>query len=167
MQIIITDMNFKMLENKIIEKLKKENEILKDSKIEIIKIYESKRYNRIIFNAKLEIDNESCPKVISGLKLNMGWDRCRVFDGTDVLQCFKYQGYNHKSSECRNGDTCYKCRGNHRSKECNKEIIFLHFFFSFLFSLSFTFAISFLFLQHFFTLFFGVIKNIKSFYIHN
>ena len=129
MQIIITDMNFKMLENKIIEKLKKENEILKDSKIEIIKIYESKRYNRIIFNAKLEIDNESCPKVISGLKLNMGWDRCRVFDGTDVLQCFKYQGYNHKSSECRNGDTCYKCRGNHRSKECNKEIIFLHFFF--------------------------------------
>ena len=44
------------------------------------------------------------PKVTSGLKLNIGWDRCRVFDGTDVLQCFK-------------------CHGNHRSKECNKEIV--------------------------------------------
>ena len=41
-QIIITDMNFKMQENAIIEKLKKQNEILKDSKIEMIKIYESK-----------------------------------------------------------------------------------------------------------------------------
>ena len=38
MQIIITDMNFKMQENEIIDKLKKQNEILKDSKIELIKI---------------------------------------------------------------------------------------------------------------------------------
>ena len=41
MKIIITDMNFKMQEYKIIEKLKKQNEILKDNKIELIKIYES------------------------------------------------------------------------------------------------------------------------------
>ena len=46
----------------------------------MIKIYESKRYNRTIYNAKLKIDNESFPKVISGLKLNIGWDICRVFD---------------------------------------------------------------------------------------
>ena len=44
MKIIITDMNFKMQENEIIEKLKNQNEILKDSKIELIKIYEYKRY---------------------------------------------------------------------------------------------------------------------------
>ena len=37
MQIVITDMNFKMQENEIIEKLKKQNEILKESKIEMIK----------------------------------------------------------------------------------------------------------------------------------
>ena len=71
---IITDMNFKMQENEIIEQLKKQNEILKDSKIELIKIYESKRFNRTIFNTKLKKDNESYPKVVSELKLNIGWD---------------------------------------------------------------------------------------------
>ena len=63
MQIIITDM--KMQEKELIEKLKNQNEILKDSKIELIKIYESKKFNITIFNAKLKIYNESYPKVIS------------------------------------------------------------------------------------------------------
>ena len=44
MQITIKDMNFKMQENELIEKLKSQNETLKDSKIELIKIYESKKF---------------------------------------------------------------------------------------------------------------------------
>ena len=72
-------MNFKMQENEIIEKLKNQNEILKDSKIELIKIYEYKRFNRTIFNAKLKINNKSYPKVISGLKLNIGWNWVAMF----------------------------------------------------------------------------------------
>ena len=76
-----------------------------------MELNEPKKFNITIFNAKMRIDNESYPNVISELKLNIGWDRCRVFDGTDVLQCFKCQGYNHK------------CHGNHKSKECNKEIV--------------------------------------------
>ena len=67
----------------------------------------------------MRIDNESYPKVISGLKLNIGWNRWRVFSGTDVLHCFKCRDYNHKSSECKNDDTCYKCK----NKGCNKEIV--------------------------------------------
>ena len=51
---MITDMNLKMQEKELIKKLTNQNEILKDSKI-----YESKKYNRTIFNA-----------VILGLKLN-------------------------------------------------------------------------------------------------
>lgn len=56
-------------------------------------------------------------------KLNIGWEKCRVFDGTDIIQCFKCQGYNHKSSDCKNEEICYKCHGSHKSKECKKEII--------------------------------------------
>ena len=65
MQIIITDMNFKMQENELIEELKTQNEILKVSKIELIKTYKSKKLNRTIFNAKLKIYNESYSKLIS------------------------------------------------------------------------------------------------------
>lgn len=31
-------------------------------------------------------------------------------------------GYNHKSTECRNDETCYKLHGQHKTRECNKEI---------------------------------------------
>ena len=36
---------------------------------------------------------------------------------------FKCLGYNHKASECTREETCYRCHGNHRSKECYKELI--------------------------------------------
>ena len=35
--------------------------------------------NRTIFNAKLKINNKSYPKVISGLKLNIGWNWVAMF----------------------------------------------------------------------------------------
>ena len=39
--------------------------LLKDSKIEFIKIYECKKFNRTMFNAKMKMKNESYAKVIS------------------------------------------------------------------------------------------------------
>lgn len=123
MQIVVTDLNYKYPDRELIEKLKKQNETLKNSELEVIKIFETKRYYKTTFNAKLNVDNESYPKVIAGQKLNVGWDRCRVFDGTNVMKCFKCQGYNHKAVECKNEDVCYKCHGNHKSKECTKEIV--------------------------------------------
>lgn len=56
-------------------------------------------------------------------KLNVGWERCRIFDGTDIIQCYKCLGFNHKSIDCKNEETCYKCHGNHKSGECSKEVI--------------------------------------------
>ena len=48
-------------------------------------------------------------------KLISDGKKCRIFDGTDIIQCFKYRGYNHKSVECRNKE--------HKSDKCNKGII--------------------------------------------
>ena len=54
---------------------------------------------------------------------NIGWEKYRVFDGTDVKMCFKCRGFNHKANDCRNAETCFKCHGNHNSAECNSEVI--------------------------------------------
>ena len=123
MTIVLTDMTFKYSENELISKLNKQNNILENSKIEIIKIFETKRNNGTIYNAKLKINNESYIKVISAQKLNVGGEKCRVFDGTQIIQCFKCKGFNHKSIDCRNEITCLKCHGNHNTKQCNKEYI--------------------------------------------
>lgn len=123
MTIAITDMSFKYSETELIEKLKTQNPMIKDGEISIIRLYEFKRYNKPVYNAKLKIDNDSYKKVMSAQKINIGWERCRVFDGTEILQCFKCKGYNHKSSECKNEEICLKCHGNHKSAECKKDTI--------------------------------------------
>lgn len=123
MTIVITDMSFKIPENELINILKKQNPILVNSELKIIKTYDYKRKNVVINNVKLIIDKESYIKVISQQKLNVGWEKCRVFDGTDIIKCFKCKGYNHKSTECKNQETCYKCHGNHKSTECDKAVI--------------------------------------------
>ena len=56
MQIIITDMDFKLPEKDLIDKLKKQNGVLENSEIEVIKIFETRRKSRTIFNARIKID---------------------------------------------------------------------------------------------------------------
>lgn len=123
MQIVITDMNFKLTEEELLERIKKQNDFMKDSELEIIKIYETNKYNKITFNARLKIDRESYKKVLANQRINIGWDRCRVFDGIEVTQCFKCRGFNHKAEGCRNEEICYKCHGKHNSTTCQEEIV--------------------------------------------
>ena len=86
MQIIITDLDFKLAEKDLIDKLKKQNGVLENSEMEVIKIFETRRKGRTIFNARIKIDLESYNRVI---RLNIGWEICRVCDCTAVTQCYK------------------------------------------------------------------------------
>ena len=62
-------------------------------------------------------------KIMNEEKVNIEWENCRIFDDTDIIQCFKCRGYNDKLAECRNKDIFCKCHGKHRSDKCNKENI--------------------------------------------
>lgn len=67
----------------------------------------------------MELDAATFLKVIKLEKLNVGWDRCRVFDGVDVLRCFKCCGFNHKGADCKaEREICPICSGEHPLKEC-------------------------------------------------
>ena len=59
MQINITDMSFKLPERDLRDKLKKQNRVLEDSAIEIIKIFETERKSKTIFNARIKTDQRS------------------------------------------------------------------------------------------------------------
>lgn len=123
MTIIVTDMSFKIPDEEIIGKIKKQNIVLNNCELKLVKTYEFKKNDRTIYNAKIIVDKETYEKVISIQKLNIGWDRCRIFDGTDVIRCYKCNGFNHKAAECNNEEVCYKCHGKHKSKECKNEIV--------------------------------------------
>ena len=46
-----------------------------------------KRNNRPIYNANVKIDFESHTKMLTGQKINVGWERFRVSDGTYIMKC--------------------------------------------------------------------------------
>lgn len=111
-------MTFVHEEKEIIEKLKKQNPSISNAELKIIEKYQIKRNNKTIYNVKLAVDNETYTKMMEARKVNIGWERCRVFDGTDVTQCLKCRGYNHIAKECRNQEICLRCHGEHKTKEC-------------------------------------------------
>ena len=121
MQIIITDMDFKLPEKDLIDKLKKQNGVLENSEMKVIKIFETRRKGRTIFNARMKIHQELYNRVFSCQRVNIGWERYRVYNGTEVTLCYKCLGYNHRAAEYRNEEVCFKCHGNHKSRDCSKE----------------------------------------------
>lgn len=121
--IIVTDMTFKHNESELMRRMRMQNPLIENGKFSIIKMYEYKKNNKVIFNARMSVDDETYDKLIKEQRINIGWERCRIFEGTEVIQCFKCKGFNHKAADCKNEELCFKCHGPHRSKECNNEII--------------------------------------------
>ncbi|XP_055388350.1 uncharacterized protein LOC129616828 [Condylostylus longicornis] len=120
-KIEIVHMNNGFSESELIEKLKKQNEVLERAEMKIINLRTVKKFNREMKNAIIEVDKESFPKILNIQKLCIGWERCKVFDAISVKRCFKCNGFNHKSTECRNEETCLKCTKNHKTSECTEK----------------------------------------------
>ena len=76
MAIIITDTIFKYEEKALIEILIKQNQVVENNKINLIKIHETRRNNRLIYNAKLKINSQFYRKEIPAQKSNVGWEKC-------------------------------------------------------------------------------------------
>lgn len=105
----------------LVDLVKKQNECVNGGYIKLIKQYEVKKENGSFFNAIFETDIDTFPKVLQAEKLNIGWERCKVYDGVQVTACFKCKGYNHKSINCKYDEVCLKCLGNHKTTECDSE----------------------------------------------
>lgn len=119
----IIHMNNKFEDEEIIEKLKRQNSHMEISEMKIVKVYAVKKYNREVFNAVIEVDKETFPKIISTGKVCIGWERCKVFDAINIRRCYKCKGFNHKSVDCNNKEACLKCHQEHKTSECKNEDI--------------------------------------------
>lgn len=116
----IVDMTEKYDNDELLAKLKSQNnEIIGDAEMKVLHIGVSgKRW----FNAIIEIDSVNFEKCMSIGRLNIGWERCRVFENLSFKMCYKCCGFNHKAKSCKNEIRCKKCAGNHDIKECKSEV---------------------------------------------
>ena len=56
-----------------------------------------------------------------GDKLYTMYEHCKIFYSYQPYQCYKCQEYGHSAEKCQNKQTCPKCGGEHRYKDCQSE----------------------------------------------
>ena len=71
-------------------------------------MYKTKRRYKP-FNAVIEVDVDVYNVLIFTGKVNLGWDKCAVFDGIFIRRCYKCLGFGHKSTECSGNNICADC----------------------------------------------------------
>lgn len=118
-RLLVSGMSENMEDANLSSAIQKQNNEFNISSIKIIRQYQVKRGERSYYNAIIEVNIEAFSKILSCGKLNIGWERCRTYDGTRVLCCFKCKGFNHKAENCEEKEVCVKCLGEHRTGSCS------------------------------------------------
>lgn len=116
----IVGMSEEMNENTLKETLVDQNEVFNELKhFKLRKFYCNEKWKYGRYSGIVELDAKTFFKVMEIQKLNVGWDRCRVFDGLEVTRCFKCCVFNHKAADCKaERETCPICSGEHNVKQC-------------------------------------------------
>lgn len=125
-QLKVINLSEQLTDDNIVLKIKKQNSYIpQEADIKIIKQINMKKLPSTDdnFTVILECDSKTSCDIINNEILSIGWDRCRVFEYTYVLRCFKCLGFNHTSKVCTKDQTCAKCSGNHMQKDCTSNEI--------------------------------------------
>jgi hypothetical protein len=111
----------------IIETIKKQNEEYFDtsSVIKVITVNEiTNKIGKKYYNLIIEVNPNTYNKIMTSenCKMNINWNRCKVFDAIYVRQCLKCCSFDgHNAKDCPNHVVCFKCSGNHKSDSCSME----------------------------------------------
>ena len=108
----------------IIQDLIEQNELEDEFKknMKVIKKYENKR-RRNSGNIIMEVRYDIFKDIMKRAKLNVGWRICKIEEYHCIVQCYKCARFNHFAKDCENSVTCFKCAGNHKTKECTNDYV--------------------------------------------
>lgn len=122
----IVGMSEKLEESDLIEYIKFQNKHLIGEKFEckILKLWSTKKNDKI-YQAIMQVDVNFYNKILSDGegKLFIGFDLCNVYDSIDIRRCFKCNGFNHMSEQCKSKIRCPLCAGEHNVKDCDKQLL--------------------------------------------
>lgn len=101
------------------EKIKCQNNYLESENVSIKVTYvrENKK-GRGSFTAIAEVSANAYRLLMKEEKVNINWDRCKIYDALEVTRCFKCSGFGHKAVQCKSQTACPKCAGEHLLIEC-------------------------------------------------
>jgi hypothetical protein len=102
----------------LIDTIKKQNTIDARNEDLCIKIIKRMAKDRSGGSLILEVDIRTHELMLEKERINIGWNKCRVFDHYSIKRCFKCWGFYHIAKDCKRQETCSKCAANHKASEC-------------------------------------------------
>lgn len=118
-QIMITDMSEMWKSEELEVAIKKQNNL--NGTVKCVKVFKNK--NRDVHSAIVELEMCNYKQIIEKKKINIGWEKCRVFEHLNLNRCYKCWGYHHVAKNCKNCIKCAKCGENHDTRECSSAIL--------------------------------------------
>lgn len=99
-------------ENELFDKIKAQNIVLKDSELILKTFFKNNKLKYNPYVAVIETDIETYNNIMKIGKIKIGWDVCKILDGTYIKRCFKCLGFGHESNKCTistNNKVCANC----------------------------------------------------------
>lgn len=124
----ISKEDMKMYDNNLIATIKKQNKV--NTEKDQIRIM--KRINRGERGGKeqhdkrekdvgsiiIEVDERMHEILLKKEKLNIGWNKCPVYNHVSIKRCFRCWGFYHMTKNRKRDEVCHKCAENHNSIDC-------------------------------------------------
>lgn len=107
----------------IVDRITKQNDLDQNAKDFKLKILRRTNVVNEKFSIVFEVDSNTYNSFISRERMNLGWNRCRVFNEYGIVRCYNCNKYGHIQKECKDKKTCAKCTGDHDVKECKEKIL--------------------------------------------
>ena len=96
-----------MNEEEIEEAMRQQNSSLfgEEEHLKVVKVYESKK-NKKLKNIIAEVDPHKYQQLMKIGAVNIKWSKCKIFNGIEIMRCFKCSRFSHKVC-------CPRCMGDH------------------------------------------------------
>lgn len=114
----VNESEYSLGDQEVVAKIKKQNNIQESPNKKINIIRRSNVVNRR-FNIVMEVDATTYGVFIEKKRINIGWNRCLVYNEYGIRRCFRCCRYGHLLKDCKENKVCARCCGSHDFKECN------------------------------------------------
>lgn len=103
-------------------KLQNPDKFKEESECVLLKFWSTKKKSNIM-QALVQVDCVTYRHIMMAEDkfVIVGLDRCRIYDGIELLRCYKCSNFNHSASVCKAKFACPRCSMEHELTDCKDE----------------------------------------------
>ena len=110
-------------EDRLVSNLKAQNSLSNEAELKLVRLLVDQKQTENSKTAIIETDAETFERLIALRRVNIGWERCRVYEYINVLRCYRCCEYGHKATDCKKPLCCPKCAEGHEGKDCTSDFV--------------------------------------------